>query len=135
MTPNRLTLVEPQVKATNAATAISGNGRYFVFTSSTPLAASDTTIGDDDIYIHDLQTGTIKHVSTPATGTLGGVSGEPAISNDGNFIAFENTQPRAATTLQLKNMTSGAMTAISTDSTGAIANGKSFVAPGPAAGV
>jgi len=126
MTPNRLTLVEPQVKATNAATAISGNGRYFVFTSSTPLAASDTTIGDDDIYIHDLQTGTIKHVSTPATGTLGGVSGEPAISNDGNFIAFENTQPRAATTLQLKNMTSGAMTAISTDSTGAVANGKSF---------
>jgi hypothetical protein len=128
MTPNRLTLILPQVKANSAAAAISGNGRYFVFTSSTPLATTDTTIGDDDIYIYDLNTGTVKHVSTPATATttLGGVSDAPVVSSDGNLVAFENTQARGLTTIQLKNMTTGAITVISADAAGVAADGKSF---------
>jgi len=126
MTTNRLTLVLPQVNATSAAATLSGNGRYFAFTSSTPLASTDTSIGNDDIYLYDLQTGAVKHVSTPATGTLGGVSDAPVISFDGNSIVFENTQPRGLTTLQVKNMTTGEIAVVSADATGAAADGKSW---------
>ena len=128
MTPNRLTLILPQVNANSAATAISGNGRYFAFTSSTPLMATDTSIGDDDIYLYDLNTGTIKHVSTPATATatLGGVSDAPVVSSDGNLVAFENTQARGVTTVQIKNMTTGALTLVSADGAGNAGDGKSF---------
>ena len=75
--------------------AISGNGRYVAFES----AASNLVPGDtnkaNDIFVHDMQTGTTVRVSVASNGTQGnagqpyGYGSEfPVISDDGRYIAF-----------------------------------------------
>ena len=69
--------------------AISADGRYVAFeTGATNLVPGDTN-GTWDVFVKDLQTGTITRVSTAADGTqandhvFGG-----AISADGRYVAF-----------------------------------------------
>jgi hypothetical protein len=68
--------------------AISGNGRYVAFTSRARLVAGDTN-GRLDVYVRDRSTGTTELVSVSTSGEQGdGPSYEPAISSDGNVVAF-----------------------------------------------
>ncbi len=69
--------------------AISGNGRYVAFTStSTNLVRGDTN-DVDDIFVRDRQSGTTKRVSLSTTGRQGdGASNSPTFSPGGRFIAF-----------------------------------------------
>src|SRR5438105_345810 len=71
--------------------SISSDGRFVAFVSQTKFDANATD--GDQVYVRDLQAGTILRVSTPVTGT--GVSAAPAfggsapvISGDGHFVAF-----------------------------------------------
>lgn len=71
--------------------SLSADGRYVVFRSN----ASNLVANDDnqrhDIFVHDRQTGQTAIVSEPGTGnSADGHSYEPAISGDGNWIAFES---------------------------------------------
>ncbi len=63
---------------------ISGDGRFVSFTSS----ASNLVVGDvngvDDIFVHDLQSGTTELISLGGDGS----SSFSAISGDGRFVAF-----------------------------------------------
>ncbi|MBZ0320240.1 MAG: hypothetical protein K8L91_27760 [Anaerolineae bacterium] len=71
---------------------LSGDGRFVVFFSqATNLVAGDTN-GQNDIFLHDRQTGTTTRVSVSSNGTqgVGGNSGEPAISADGRYLAFSS---------------------------------------------
>jgi Tol biopolymer transport system component len=77
--PTRAELVDGVTEA-----AISGNGRYVIFTTDEDNA-SDLN-ASDDIYRRDLQTGAIVRVSN---GTDGGWSG--TISSDGRWIAYVTT--------------------------------------------
>jgi putative Ig domain-containing protein len=73
----------------SSAPAISANGRFVAFVSaSTNLV---TGVSGTQIYVHDQQTGATTLVSkdnsvTPVPGN--GVSATPAISSDGQFVAF-----------------------------------------------
>lgn len=69
--------------------AISGDGRYVAFTStSTNLVRGDTN-DLDDIFVRDRQSGTTKRVSRSSTGRQAdGASNSPTFSSDGRFIAF-----------------------------------------------
>ncbi len=69
---------------------ISANGRYIVFQSG----ASNLVSGDDrylDLFVHDLQAGTVTQVSLASDGTEGNnSSSNAAISEDGRYVAFES---------------------------------------------
>lgn len=70
---------------------ISDNGRYVAFaSSSTTLVAGDSN-GVVDIFVRDLQLGTTSRVSVDSLGNqANGASGNPAISADGRFVAFQS---------------------------------------------
>ncbi|MGB0952058.1 MAG: TolB family protein [Planctomycetota bacterium] len=79
------------VESNGASTTcdISGDGRYVVFQSAgSNLVAADTN-GEDDIFLHDRQTGTTTRVSVDSLGVEGdSFSKEAVISTDGSTIAF-----------------------------------------------
>jgi Tol biopolymer transport system component len=70
---------------------ITGDGRFVAFhTSASTLVPNDTN-NEFDIFLHDRQTGAIERVSlTSAGGETNDVgwSEDPAVSNDGRYIAF-----------------------------------------------
>ena len=71
--------------------SISSDGRFVAFVSQTKFDPNATD--GDQVYVRDLQAGTILRVSTPATGIGGGSTTDrggsaPVISGDGHFVAF-----------------------------------------------
>ena len=74
----------------SANPAISANGRWVVFQS----AASSLVAGDDnariDIFIRDRVTLVTERVSLGVAGESNGNSYDPAISDDGRFVAFRS---------------------------------------------
>ena len=99
MTPRRATTTRVSVdsagnEANNSGSsgpAISADGRYIAFSSSaTNLVAGDGN-GVVDIFLHDTQTGTTTRVSVDAAGVeSNGHSTNPAINEDGSFVAFQS---------------------------------------------
>ena len=71
--------------------SISSDGRYVAFESwARNLVAGDTS-WEDDIFIHDTQTGTTTRVSVASNGTEADSSSyNPSISSDGRYVAFES---------------------------------------------
>ena len=74
--------------------AISADGRYVAFGSrATNLVPNDTN-GQDDVFVHDLQTGTTERVSVDSSGNQSNdvEYGPPAvaISGDGRYVAFSS---------------------------------------------
>lgn len=68
---------------------ISGNGRFVVFSSCATNLVSGDTNGVEDIFLHDLQTGTTVRVSRNVSGAQATVSShEPDISTDGRYVVF-----------------------------------------------
>jgi Tol biopolymer transport system component len=80
--------------------AVSANGRYVVFASCydnfVPGSVPGTATGDTnltvDVFVHDMKTGKTTRVSVASDGTQvgGGGAGNPTISADGRFVAFES---------------------------------------------
>jgi Tol biopolymer transport system component len=71
------------------APSISDDGRYVTFhTRSQGLVGGDTN-GDDDVFVHDRQTGATTRVSVGVGGAQAdGPSFFPDISGDGRYVAF-----------------------------------------------
>lgn len=69
--------------------AISDDGRYVAFASShVNLVAGDTN-AFIDVFVRDRQNGTTERVSVASDGTqANALSGSPAISSDGRYVAF-----------------------------------------------
>ncbi len=71
---------------------ISADGRFVAFTSSANNLVVRDTNNNSDIFERDLQNGTTTRVSVANDGTQGtGSSSSPAISADGNFVAFQSS--------------------------------------------
>jgi len=71
--------------------AISADGRYVTFRSAATNLVADDSNGNDDIFLHDRNTGITTRISVTASSLQGdGFSRRPAISGDGFFIAFES---------------------------------------------
>ncbi|HEX9945300.1 MAG TPA: hypothetical protein VGG03_25095 [Thermoanaerobaculia bacterium] len=75
--------------------AVSADGRFVAFASLASNLVPDDTNNASDVFVHDRRTGTTERVSVDSRGRQGdrdsgfvGVSGNPAISADGRFVAF-----------------------------------------------
>jgi Tol biopolymer transport system component len=69
--------------------SISADGRYVAFHSYARNLVSGATNSTADIFVKDLQTGTIKQISVASDGTQGNYdSYRPSISADGRYVAF-----------------------------------------------
>ena len=72
--------------------ALSGDGRYVVFVSAATNLAQGDTNEKPDIYLFDLASGSTALVSRTPGGKAGnGASSRPAISESGQFVAFDST--------------------------------------------
>ena len=72
---------------------ISSDGRYVAFVSAASnLVVSDTN-GVKDVFVRDMQGGgtTLVSVSVAGTDSGNGISGSPAISADGRYVAFRSS--------------------------------------------
>lgn len=72
--------------------AISGDGRYVVFTSAADNLVAGDTNQVQDVFVRDLQAGTTALVSinNSGTGSGNGLSYAPALSMDGRFVLFRS---------------------------------------------
>ena len=69
----------------------SGDGRFVAFVTAAGLIPGDAN-GTNDVYLRDLQTGTLTLVSVNQTGTASaaGASDYPVFSLDGRYVAFRS---------------------------------------------
>lgn len=70
--------------------ALSGDGRFVAFASHAANLLPDDDNGAADVYLRDLLDGRLERISVTPEGTLPGnrESGQPALSDDGRFVAF-----------------------------------------------
>ncbi len=121
-----------QADAMSYSGEISANGRFVVFDSEAGNLVVDDTNGLGDVFLRDRQLGTTIRVSVDANGGQVGGGGDPDISADGRFIAFDS----GATTLVsgdtngfsdifVKDTQTGAVTRVTVDSSDVQANNDS----------
>lgn len=70
--------------------AITGDGRFVAFASTSNLAAGASGT-NTKVFLLDRLTGVFEFVSVPSGGTATGASKLPRLSADGRFVAFEST--------------------------------------------
>ncbi len=76
-----------QANAFSLKPSISTDGRYVAYRSAANLGTANN--GEQDVFVHDRQTGTTECVSVDSSGNeTNGWSGEPTISGDGRYVAF-----------------------------------------------
>lgn len=110
----------------STAPAISSDGRYVAFASAATNLVSGDTNGSVDVFRKDLQTGAVVRVNTDgAQGQVSGGAYSPSINADGSLIAFSSLSSQlvggdgnGAWDIFLKNVQTGAIARVSTDSGG-----------------
>lgn len=118
--------------ASSVPNDISADGNIVTFESSATDLGS--TSGNEEIYSKNIQTGALQIVSQTAAGVIANASSYSASSStDGNTVAFESAATNlvsGATSgnygIYLKNLTTGALTLVSSSSAGIIGNGSSY---------
>lgn len=115
-------------------TSISADGRVVAFVSSSDELVAGDTNGLQDIFVHDVSTGTTTRVNVTSAGAeaQGGLSAAPHLSGDGRFVVFESraTNLVAGDTngepdIFLHDRTMGTTTRVSVDAAGVQADGYS----------
>ncbi len=72
--------------------SISADGRFVAFISSATNLVSGDTNANNDVFVHDRQSGTTERASVATDGTQANFySRLPSISADGRFVAFRGT--------------------------------------------
>ncbi|MCK5054224.1 MAG: PD40 domain-containing protein, partial [Anaerolineales bacterium] len=100
-------VVGGQANVASSQPAISGDGRFVAFVSPATNLVPGATTGLEEIYLYDRADGSLQWVSTPLSGSVNdGLSGEPAISADGNWIAFSSNSAQlvAGDTLGMRDI-------------------------------
>ena len=117
----------------NFTSVFSADGTQVAFSS----AASNLVVGDTnaapDIFIKNLSTGAVMRVSTDSSGTQGNhTSYSPVFSVDGAQVLFESSASNLVvgdtnnrSDIFVKNLSTGVVTRVSTDSSGAQGNNHS----------
>ena len=116
--------------------AISGNGRYVAFGSIASNLVSGDGNGVNDIFVHDLKTGTTERVSVDTDGVEGDDdSYSPTLSANGRLVAFESSatnlvagDTNGAYDVFVHDRKTGATTRASVDPDGADGNVDSYQA-------
>lgn len=89
--------------AVSGGFALSGNGRYVVFTSlyANLTSAEGTIIPGSQIYVKDLQTGALVTASADSTGhSRPGSMSAQGISDDGRYVVFQSSDTYGFNELQ-----------------------------------
>ncbi|MGZ4736499.1 MAG: TolB family protein [Acidimicrobiia bacterium] len=111
--------------------SISSDGRYVAFTSLDSLVPQDQN-GLTDVYVRDVVANTTALVSLATDGRRGnGLSGSPAISGDGRFVAFTSladnldgiTDTNHAPDVFVRDLVSGTTERVSVNLAGGLAHG------------
>jgi Ca2+-binding RTX toxin-like protein len=109
--------------------SISGDGRYVAFDSAAANLTANDTNNRDDVFVKDMQTGSIIRASETAnglgmTGSLEG-SLRPSISADGHFVVFATTASNLVTgdtngvaDIFRKDLVTGSIIRVSVDALG-----------------
>lgn len=113
----------------------SPDGSKVVFWSLTDNAAAGDTNTVGDVYLRDLETGSLTLLSTNVLGEVGDDrSLRPVFSPDGSKVAFESMANNLvdgvaglASHIYVKDLATGAITLVSTNSNGEFANGFSVM--------
>ena len=115
--------------------AISSDGTQVVFDSTADNLISGDANGSSDIFIKNLTTGKITPVSVDATGLVQGDGGsyQPIFSPDGTKVAFYSDadnlvsgDTNGSSDIFVKDLTTGAVTRVSTSALGVQANDGSY---------
>jgi hypothetical protein len=119
--------------------SISADGRYVAFESAATNLVPGDTNGVRDIFVKDMETGEVRLASTAAEGSQGdGSSLYASIADDGSLVLFRsiagNLVPGSpgecdginCSSIYLKELTTGAITRVSTDIDGNVANNGSW---------
>ena len=122
-----------QANSTSTTPSISGDGRYVAFQSAASNLAPVDTNNTYDVFVHDRQTGITQIASADLSGNAGNnISEEPAISADGQFVAFQsratNLVPGGTNGLEIfvHDRQTGVTEIASVDSSGIEGNGSSY---------
>jgi flagellin-like hook-associated protein FlgL len=115
-----------QANGTASSAKISSDGRYVAFDSAASNLVEGDTNSVDDVFLKDMLTGEITRVSTNETGLQGnGSSTLGAFSIDGRYIAVTSLasnlvtgDTNARSDVFLKELATGRVTRVSTDSAG-----------------
>jgi len=114
--------------------SISADGRYVAFQSlAANLVAGDVN-GKEDVFVHDLQSGTTALVSQSSAGVQGDADSQaPAISADGGFVVFDSItasfvagDANGASDVFVRDLAAGTTERVSVDAAGNDGNGASF---------
>jgi len=124
-----------QANEASSQPVISGDGRFVAFVSAATNLVPGATSGLEEIYLYDRLNGSLQWVSAPRIESANdGVSGEPAISADGNWVAFSSNSAQLVSgdTLGLRdiflwNRVSNAIDRASVTQAGGEANSLSYV--------
>lgn len=126
MNPNRLTLIQGDVQSDDATPGISGDGNLIAFSTTASLLATDPRNGSEDIYVRNLATGALTHISWDADdGAVGGINVRPVVSSTGQFVAFEHTVA-GHTDIRITDTETNKVIIGSTNALNSEANGDSF---------
>ncbi|MEO7442455.1 MAG: hypothetical protein ABIW46_02860, partial [Acidimicrobiales bacterium] len=94
-TTSRVSVASGDVQTTGGAigrVALSGDGRFVAFSSTSANLVPDDTNLASDTFLHDRDAGTTARVSVGSDGAQSSSGGNiPAISADGRFVAFESS--------------------------------------------
>ncbi|GIU84059.1 MAG: hypothetical protein KatS3mg008_0834 [Acidimicrobiales bacterium] len=113
---------------------VSDDGRFVAFRSDATDLVSGDTNGRFDIFVRDLSTNSTTLMSRDSGGgPTNGDSFEPAISDDGRFVAFRSDASdlvsgdgNGASDVFIRDRSSGVTRLVSVDASGGAANGASF---------
>jgi len=117
------------------ANSISADGRFVAFASEADNLIAGDTNALRDIFIADLADGSVRAVSVDTNGLpADGVSSDPAISDDGRFVAFTSMADNIVTgdtnvnrDVFVRDLQNGTTTLVSVNSTGTgPGNGSSY---------
>lgn len=113
---------------------ISADGRYVTFRSTASNLVSGDTNGVMDVFVHDRLTATTVRASVDAAGVQGNAqSDDSAISSGGRYVTFKSQASNFVTgdtngtswDIFVKDLQTGAISRVSTSSSGAQSNGAS----------
>ncbi len=115
---------------------ISADGRYVLFESDASNLVAGDVNGKGDVFVKDLQSGTIQLVSTSTTGEQGKWdSGNAHFSADGRYVVFTSYANLIAPSdntyspqIFIKDLQTGAIQCVSTNAAGTKSNGWNFSA-------
>ncbi|HEV2748182.1 MAG TPA: Ig-like domain-containing protein [Allosphingosinicella sp.] len=111
--------------------SLSSNGRFVAFESTATNLVNGDANGTTDVFVKDLRTGSVVCATVDASGeqlASGGI--DAVISPDGRFVAFSSNTAVSADevirNIYVKNLSTGALTLVSSNAAGEQADGFSF---------